>query len=96
MKADQMQNYYFTFGSDRRFPFGMNEYVIVRAESLTKACELFKAVWPPRPGSTLVNCAGIYDQDQWNQIKPKYYRGCDPSAYVVQGRSPELDDKEEA
>ena len=89
MKEAKLQNYYFTFGSDRRFPFSQSEYVIVRADSINKACELFKAVWPSRPGSNLVNCASIYDQTQWKPIKEKHYRLCDPSSIVVQGRRQE-------
>ncbi len=70
--------YYFTFGSDPAYPYGRDEYVEIGAPNEHLACELFRAFHPNRPGSDLVNCAGIYNWDSWQDVKERFYKGVQP------------------
>lgn len=70
--------FYFTFGSDERYPYGPNDYVEVEAENGTDACELFRVIHPNRPGSDCLNCAFIYSEDTFNKFRDKYYNGIEP------------------
>ena len=45
-----LKNYYFTFGSDPRYPYGENDYVIVRAGAFSEALEKYKACHPEALG----------------------------------------------
>lgn len=58
------QYYYFTFGTDERFPFS-NGCVKVQASSRSEAVKKFNKKYPPR--NDLVNCSFIYDQWTFNQ-----------------------------
>lgn len=58
--------YYFTYGSDDRFPF-QSGWTEVEAESYDQAVEAFQAFHPNRPGSDFINCAGIYGEDSFNR-----------------------------
>ena len=69
-----MNNYYFTFGSDEKYPYGRNDYVLVQAENLQQAIHLFQAVHPNRPDSIFVNCAFFYEEEQFNEFREKYYK----------------------
>ena len=73
-----MKNYYFTFGSDSRFPYGRNDYVVVQADNLTLAVEAFKHVHPNRIGSGNLNCADFYHEDVFLRFKDKYYKDREP------------------
>ena len=72
-----MQNFYFTFGSDPLYPYGRKDYVVVEADSLTIACQLFNLVHQPRHGDVL-NCAFIYTEKQFNKFRDEYYRDVMP------------------
>lgn len=74
-----MNNYYFTFGSDSRFPFERGEYVLVKANDSNEACQKFKTKYPNRPGSMLINCAGIYTEKQFDKFRDLYYAGVEPA-----------------
>ena len=63
-KGVYMFNYYFTFGSDKRFPFQMG-YVIVKANDQVSACKVFKAYFPNRPGSDCLNCSFVYNEEEF-------------------------------
>ena len=68
-----MSNYYFTFGSDERFPFGRNDYVMVQAQDGNRACDLFRERHPNRPGSNCINCAFIYSEEKFNAFRDRFY-----------------------
>ncbi len=78
-----MNNYYITFGSDTKFPYGKNDYVLVRCHTMNQAYRLFDAVFPPRDGRNISNCAFVYDESEWNESVQKYYKGCEPSAVIT-------------
>ncbi len=59
------QPYYFTYGTDDRFPFkgGWSE---VWAEDVVEATKIFNLVHP-NPDGIYVNCAGIYNDDDFTK-----------------------------
>ena len=57
-----MAKYYFTYGTDEKFPF-QGGWTVVSALTLDLAIRAFKAFHPDRPGSNCTNCAGIYEED---------------------------------
>ena len=69
------KRYYFTFGSDSRFPYNRNEFVVVHAPTAKVACEKFRARHPNRPGSPFLNCADVYTEDVFNGFRIQYYNG---------------------
>lgn len=58
-----MNKYYFTFGSHSFFPY-QNGYVIVKADTLSKAIEKFRSRFPDRHLNT-VNCSFWYTEEEW-------------------------------
>lgn len=72
-----MNNFYFTFGSDPDFPFGRDEYVLVKAPNIGIAVGLFKAVHKNKPKYNCLNCAEVYNEAQWETAK-RYYEGVEP------------------
>jgi hypothetical protein len=77
-KEKHMASYFFTFGSDERFPFGRDDYVEVVAENAHEACELFRSHHPNRPGSNLLNCSFIYSDEKFNEFRDQFYPGRAP------------------
>ena len=78
-----MQNFYFTFGSDSRFPYGRDEYVVVKADNLNIAAEAFKLVHPNRPGSGNVNCSDFYAEEVFFKLCKKYYGDRGPAEVIT-------------
>lgn len=62
-----LHNYYFTFGSDPKFPF-YKGYLIVKAESINVACDKFEKKYPGCLPYT-INCSAYYTEEQWKNIK---------------------------
>lgn len=58
------QYYYFTFGTDERFPFS-NGCVKVQASSRSESVKKFNKKYPTR--NDLVNCSFIYDQKAFDE-----------------------------
>jgi hypothetical protein len=75
--------FYFTFGSDERYPYGRNDFVEVIAPSEHLACELFQAFHPNRPGSDLINCAGIYSKETFDGFRDKHYPNRKPIEQIA-------------
>ena len=73
-----MSYYYFTFGSDERFPYGRDDFVMVEANNIHEACAIFRAVHPNRPGSDCLNCASIYTYDEFNKFRDICYPHREP------------------
>lgn len=69
----EKRSFFFTFGTDPAYPYGINDYVEVKARSLNGAAMLFNIVHPPRQGSDLVNCAFMYTERQFNEFRAKLY-----------------------
>lgn len=57
-----MDSYYFTFGTDERYPY-QGGYVEIEAECMKEAQAIFRAHYPDRtPG--ILNCADYYTRHQ--------------------------------
>ncbi len=63
--ADSENSYYFTYGTDKRYPYQLG-WTRVVAPSYEAAIAAFKAYHPNRDGSNLINCASIYTENQFN------------------------------
>ena len=63
------KKFYFTFGSDSRFPFP-NAYIIILAEDEKGAIRKFREKYPDRNEGT-VNCAFWYTEEQWLETENK-------------------------
>ena len=74
------QNYYFTFGSSKQFPF-QNGYIIVEANDIKQAIALFRAYYPDR-NEQIVNCSDFYSEDEWNEHVKTYYASRKPKAII--------------
>ena len=80
----ETSKFYFTFGSDPEFPYGFGEFVEIEASDEDEAREVFRAVFPSRPGSQFLNCSSVYSEFEWVQrVKEKYYKGVSPSAVIT-------------
>lgn len=60
-----MRKFYFTYGSDARFPY-QSDWTEIEAPDLECAIEIFRQYHPDRPGSGCINCAFYYTQEQWD------------------------------
>lgn len=79
---DNVKTFYLTFGSDPQYPFGMNDFVKVYAKSLPEMQQAFKKRYPNRPGSTSLNYAFHYPEEQWHGIYNDFYQGKQPSDII--------------
>lgn len=78
----EAHNFFFTFGSDPRYPFGRDDYVVVEAADEGQARALFRLVHPNRPGSEFINCASVYEENQFAGIKEEYYKDVFPAEII--------------
>lgn len=76
------RSWFYTFGTDPLYPFGLGEYVEVHADSEKEADGKFRDRFPDRPGSNVLNCAFIYSEKAWEKVRGEYYRGKAPSAVI--------------
>ena len=77
VKNYYLENFYFTFGSYRGFPF-KNGYIIVRAETIREAAYKFMQEFPNQHDEDVVNCSDYYTEHEWQQRVGQYYRGREP------------------
>lgn len=64
-----MNRYYYSFGTSLQFPFQCG-WVVVCADSLQLANDKFRLRFPDKtPG--VLNCAFVYDEEQWNKMEPE-------------------------
>lgn len=78
-------NFYFTFGSDSKYPFGFKDYIVIQADNIIQAQEIFKNNHPNRPGSDCLNYAFCYTEEEWNRNKmtEKYYDNKEPAEILT-------------
>ena len=79
---DGASSYFFTFGSDPQFPFGINEFVEVHADNPNQAAAKFKGYYPNRGGGNVLNCSSVYGEEKWKEIYKEYYNGRKPSRVI--------------
>lgn len=64
-----MKKFYFTFGSDEKFPY-QNGYIMIIAEKYQDAIEKFKNTYPSRiPGDATLNYSFDYNEVEWGVSK---------------------------
>ena len=73
MMAECYPPFYFTFGTDPAYPYGIEDYVVVHAASLSDAVHKFNQKHRKRPGSNATNCAFWYTEEEWNKSTKQYY-----------------------
>lgn len=66
-----MQNFYFTFGSSKQFPY-QNGYIVVVAQNYRDAVATFREKHPDIHEKTL-NCSDVYTEEEWDSRVGKYY-----------------------
>lgn len=64
--TQNMQRFYFTYGTDERFPFYRGWTEVVAPDKET-ACAVFRCYHPNRPGSDALNCAWIYSEEEFKK-----------------------------
>ena len=69
---------YFTFGSDERFPYGRDDYVVAEGRDMAECLAAFKLAFPNRTQGVL-NCASYYTEKQWSTQVAPYYVGRSPA-----------------
>lgn len=80
LKARGSYVYYFTFGSDERYPF-QSTYLVVIADSRHEAIEKFRKKYPDRnPG--VYNAAFSYSAVEWVKKCQKYYQDVLPADII--------------
>lgn len=62
----------FTFGSSEQFPFHLGEYIIIEARHEKEAKDMFKMLYPNPHDKDTLNCAFVYDYDEFMELKKKY------------------------
>lgn len=88
--------FYFSFGSNDKFPY-KNGYVVVKAKNELEATKEFKQHCPNRPETDYINCAFIYPQQEWNEIPPNFKGKCHAVFQngIITGANPDLSYLEE-
>ena len=61
-----MQKFYFTYGTDSRYPF-RGGWTLVYATDLQSAISIFRAHHPNREGSDCLNCADYYTAESFEK-----------------------------
>lgn len=60
----KLQKFYFTFGRNPLYPY-QGGWVEIIAENIQQAQAIFRAIYPNRPGSTALNYAFHYTEQQF-------------------------------
>lgn len=61
-----MENFYFTFGTDKSQPF-YGGWIIVKAKNMREAALIFKMYFPNLRHPEFCNCAGIYSEQDFQE-----------------------------
>lgn len=78
----KMEIIYFTFGTDPKFPYGIDDYVIVIGSSRKDCIETFKKKYPGKP-EHVINCSDYYTTSQWNKSTGRHYNGRRPAELLI-------------
>ena len=85
-KKEEIRKYYFTFGSDERFPY-QNGYLVIYAKDMSEAVRMFRDKYPDR-NEGIINCSFYYSQAAWDSSTKRYYKGETPKDVLI---SPDVD-----
>lgn len=78
-----MERLYFTFGSDPKFPFGREDYIVILGSGRKDCLDEFRRLYPPRDSYNLLNCADYYTQKSWDARTGRYYKGVEPKKVII-------------
>lgn len=78
-----MEIRYFTFGSDPRFPYGINDYVVTIGKDRRDCVDAYRKKHPDRDDSGIINCASVYSADEWARIEKEYFKDVQPKEVIV-------------
>lgn len=78
----QLQNFYFTFGTAKKFPYTIGQYLIVKAQDIREAARKYKKKYPNPSGDEVFNCADYYTQEQWDSEVKKYFENVKPAEII--------------
>lgn len=79
---DGAHSWFYTFGTDPQFPLGQEEFVEIHANDVYHANQKFKSYFPCRDGSSLLNCAWVYDEEYWKEVYRRNYNGKKPARVI--------------
>lgn len=66
------KKFYYTFGSDEKFPL-QNGWVVVVADNQKEADAIFRENFPDKPGhERSLNCSVSYTDEQWAEMDPEH------------------------
>lgn len=77
-----MERMYFTFGSDPKFPYGRNEYLVIIGQDRRDCINKFKERYPSAADGTIC-CSDFYNEQLWNDEVAKSYEGIQPSEIII-------------
>lgn len=78
-----IQNFYFTFGSSKQYPYERGQYVVVKAADREKAAHKFMEKYPHPACANVVNCAFYYSQSDWDSYAKSYYENQQPAEVII-------------
>lgn len=64
----ELKKYYFTFGSDKSFPF-RGGWVEVYAKDIRHAAKVFRKKYPDREDYGCLNCADYYSEENFTMLE---------------------------
>ena len=76
-----LNNYYFTFGSDKEYPY-QNTYLIIKSDDYYNARKVFPKIYPCRDTSGTLNFAFQYTENEWVDVS-RHYKGQEPAAIIT-------------
>lgn len=79
-----MKKIYFTFGSDPKFPYGRDDYIVILGTSKKDCTNVFKKRYPNKQDPDCLNCSEYYSESEWTKIQAEgYYKNEEPKEIIV-------------
>lgn len=78
-----MEKMYFTFGSDPKFPYDREDYIVVIGINRKDCLDAYKNKYPNRPGSDSINCADYYTAAEWDKVTARHYKDVQPKEILI-------------
>ena len=78
----RINSFYFTFGSDEKFPYTRGQYLVVKAYDINDAAAKFRSKYPNPEDNTVLNCADYYTQQEWDKRVKGFYKNEEPQEII--------------
>ena len=82
-----MRPFYYTFGTDERFPYSIDDYVVIYAPDIHTANAEFSRNHPNR--GDVLNCSMYYTSEEWEDDVCEYYPDKPAAIYYAPETKPE-------